>query len=139
MPTAGAGSPPDGGPGGGGSIGLGFAIPVDLCQVDPEELIAHGSRSPTRTSAVGRCRCRRPQRPRQAAGRAVRGGRAPGGPAQPAGLQVGDVITKLDDQTATSTLLESLTLTKKPGDTVSVTYFRDGKAADATITLGSAG
>jgi putative serine protease PepD len=52
-------------------------------------------------------------------------------------LRPGDVITEIDGQAATSnTQLESLTLTKSPGDTVAVTYLRDGQTATATITLG---
>jgi len=53
-----------------------------------------------------------------------------------AGLHPGDVITKIDGEPATSNLqLEELTLTKKPGDTVSLDYTRDGQSATATVTL----
>jgi putative serine protease PepD len=63
----------------------------------------------------------------------------PGGPAAAAGIQRGDVITKIDGADATNGLqLENLTLTKKPGDTVAITYWRGGKETEATITLGSA-
>lgn len=134
VPTAGAQLPD----GGGGSIGLGFAIPVTYAIQIADELIANGSVThasfgvgtvPVPPSAASQA-----DKPEGLFINAIQ----PGGPAQTAGLQVGDVITKLDGQTANTTLLESLTLTKKPGDTVTVTYFRDGKTADATITLGSA-
>ena len=63
----------------------------------------------------------------------------PGGPADGAGIQAGDVITKIDGADATSSQqLDSLTLTKKAGDTVDITYWRGGKATDTTVTLGSA-
>jgi putative serine protease PepD len=63
---------------------------------------------------------------------------APGGPADHAGLHVGDVITEIDGQKATTGVqLESLTLTKRPGDTVKVTYTRNRQSHEATITLGA--
>jgi putative serine protease PepD len=53
-----------------------------------------------------------------------------------AGLRPEDVITKIDGEPATSNIqLQELTLTKKPGDTVSIEYARDGQSATATVTL----
>ena len=49
------------------------------------------------------------------------------------------MITKIDGEDATSSLqLETLTLTKRPGDTVEIDYWRDRHTATATVTLGSA-
>ena len=46
------------------------------------------------------------------------------------------MITKIDGEPATSNVqLQELTLTKKPGDTVSIGYTRDGQTATATVTL----
>jgi putative serine protease PepD len=51
-------------------------------------------------------------------------------------LRPGDVITKIDGEPATSNIeQQELTLTKKPGDTVTIGYTRDGQSATATITL----
>jgi putative serine protease PepD len=63
----------------------------------------------------------------------------PGGPAAKAGLQQGDVITEIDGQTATTNVqLQELTLTKQPGDTVTIGYARNGaKGKTATVTLGT--
>jgi putative serine protease PepD len=62
----------------------------------------------------------------------------PGGPAAMAGLRIDDVITTIDGQPATSNIqLQELTLTKKPGDTVSLGYTRGGQSATATVTLGA--
>lgn len=59
-----------------------------------------------------------------------------GAPAATAGLRAEDVITKIDGEPATSNVqLQELTLTKKPGDTVSIGYTRDGRSATATVTL----
>ena len=61
------------------------------------------------------------------------------GPAANAGIQPGDVITKIDGEDATSSLqLETPTLTKSPGDTVDIDYWPEGHTATATVTLGSA-
>jgi putative serine protease PepD len=55
-----------------------------------------------------------------------------------AGLHQGDVITKVDGNPATSNVqLQEVTLTKHPGDKVTVDYVRAGKAATATVTLGA--
>jgi putative serine protease PepD len=134
VPTAGAVMPN----GGGGNIGLGFAIPVDSAMQIANELIAHGSvthsyfgmaTAPVQASAASQAGT--PE------GLFVQG-LAPNGPAAQAGLHVGDVITRIDGQAATSNIqLESLTLTKRPGDTVAVTYSRNGQSHDTTITLGA--
>lgn len=112
VPTAGATVPSPSGESGGGSIGLGFAIPVDLAKSIADEIIATGRV----THAFF--------------------GVSPGGPAATAGLRPDDVITTINGEPATSNIqLEELTLTKKPGDTVSIGYDRAGRSAKATVTL----
>jgi len=65
-------------------------------------------------------------------------GVAPSGPAAQAGLEVGDVITTIDGEAATSNdQLESLSLSRKAGDTVTISYARSGQTTKTTITLGS--
>jgi S1-C subfamily serine protease len=59
-----------------------------------------------------------------------------GGPAATAGLRPNDVITSIDGKPATSNIqLQELTLTEKPGDTVSIGYDRAGHSPKATVTL----
>lgn len=60
-----------------------------------------------------------------------------GGPASQAGLQVGDVITRLDDQalTATQPLPELLRAHFKPDQRVTVTYTRAGNSAQVQLVL----
>jgi len=132
VPTAGAAVPNSGG----GSIGLGFAIPVDLAKRIADEIIATGR---VTHALFGLSTLPIPPAAAEQAGlpeglfvQAV----TPGGPAAAAGLRAGDVITKIDGEPATSNIqLQELTLTKKPGDTVSIDYTRDGQSATVTVTL----
>ncbi|TAH34241.1 PDZ domain-containing protein [Candidatus Saccharibacteria bacterium] len=62
-----------------------------------------------------------------------------GGPAQKAGLQEGDVITKVDGtEINETTSLTSLLGKHKVGDTVTLTIVRDGKTITKDVTLGAA-
>jgi putative serine protease PepD len=134
VPTAGATVPGSGG----GSIGLGFAIAVDLAKTIADEIIATGrvTHAFFGLSTV-------PIPPAAAAQAGVPEGLfvqavTPGGPAAMAGLRADDIITTIDGQPATSNIqLQELTLTKKPGDTVSLGYTRAGHSATATVTLGA--
>lgn len=59
-----------------------------------------------------------------------------GGAGEKAGLKMGDVITKVDSTDITS--MEDLTAAKKghkAGDTVTVTYYRDGQAQTTELTF----
>ena len=70
---------------------------------------------------------------------------APGGPADKAGLKEGDVITAIngtsfkpsDDDSAGDKLMRFMR-NVKPGDTLSVAYARDGKAATTKVTADNA-
>jgi putative serine protease PepD len=132
VPTAGAAVPNAGG----GSIGLGFAIPVDLAKSVAEEIIATGRVTHAffglQTVPIPPAAAAQSGLPEGLYVQAV----TPGGPAAQAGLRPGDVITKIDGEPATSNIeQQELTLTKKPGDTVTIGYTRDGQSATATITL----
>lgn len=59
-----------------------------------------------------------------------------GGPADQAGLKAGDVLTKVNG----TTIKNSLDLTRqlfqfKPGDKVTITYYRNGATKDVSVTL----
>lgn len=63
----------------------------------------------------------------------------PGSPAGKAGIQRGDIITHFDGKKLTeSANLESVIRTKKVGDQVKITIWRDGRTSEFTITLGEA-
>ena len=138
IPSAGAVVPSSSGESSGGSIGLGFAIPVDLAKTISDEIIATGSVTHSYFGLVT------VPIPREAAAQAgvpeglyIRTA-VPGGPAAQAGLREGDVITTIDGKPATSnTQLQEITLTKKRGDTVDIGYDRNGKSATTKITLGT--
>jgi putative serine protease PepD len=138
IPTAGATVPTSSGESSGGSIGLGFAIPVDLAKTISDEIITTG----TVTHAYFGLQTV-PIPPPAAKQAGVPEGlfvqaAVSGGPAAKAGLRPADVITKVNGEAATSNVaLQELTLTKKPGETVPVEYWRDGHSASTTITLGT--
>jgi putative serine protease PepD len=138
VPSAGATVPSSSGESSGGSIGLGFAIPVDLAKTISDEIIATGSVTHSYFGLVT------VPVPREAAAQAgVPEGlfiktAVPGGPSAQAGLQDGDVITTIDGQPAVSnTQLQEITLTKRPGETVEIGYDRDGRSATTKVTLGT--
>jgi putative serine protease PepD len=138
VPSAGATVPTENGGSSAGSVGLGFAIPSNLAEAVSNEIISTG----TVTHAYFGIQV--VQIPPAAAEQSGTpeglfvAGVVPGGPAQNAGLQQGDIITEIDGQPATDpNQLAGLTLTKRAGDTVSVTYDRNGHSTTTTITLGA--
>jgi putative serine protease PepD len=138
VPTAGATVPSPTGQSSPGSIGLGFAIPVDLAKAIADELIATGT---VTHSFFGVQVAAIPPQVAEEAG--VRKGlfvqgAVSGGPAASAGLRVGDIVTNIDGQPATDpNQLAAIELTKKPGDSVSIGYERSGHASTTTVVLGS--
>ncbi|WP_432936549.1 S1C family serine protease [Kribbella sp. CA-253562] len=124
------------GVGGGGSVGLGFAIPVDLAKPIADELIRTGQPGhPTTGLQVQEI----PPAVVEATGApsglfvlAV----DPAGPAAKAGLKAGDVITQIGGEPAVSSeQIVVATLTRQAGDTLELTYLRAGQSATATLTL----
>lgn len=59
-----------------------------------------------------------------------------GSPADQAGLHQGDIITKIDGTTLDDKIeLSTVVSKKKVGDSVAITYWRDGKTTDTKATL----
>jgi putative serine protease PepD len=121
-----------------GNVGLGFAIPVDFAKAVSDEIIATGS---VTHAFLGLQVVQIPPAAARQAGTSeglLVAGVTPGGPAAGAGLQTGDIITKINGQSATDpNQLAALTLTKRAGDSVLVTYERNSQTTRATIKLGA--
>jgi putative serine protease PepD len=137
--TAIATVPTASGEAGGGSVGIGFAIPVDLATVVTEQLIDTGRFVPP---TAGLTTTLIPPGVTSEAhsedGLFVQAV-SPGGPAAQAGLQAGDIIVSADGKpTTTPDSLLIATLHKRVGDTLRVAYLRSGKEATATLTLAAA-
>ncbi|MGW6008775.1 S1C family serine protease [Streptomyces sp. NPDC055210] len=119
-----------------GSIGLGFAIPINQAKNVAQQLIKTGKPVyPVIGASVSLEEGTGAKITEQ--GAANSDAVTPNGPASKAGLKPGDVITKLDDRVIDSgpTLIGEI-WTHQPGDTVKLTYTRDGKQRTAEVTLG---
>jgi putative serine protease PepD len=113
----------------GGNIGVGFAIPIDAARSIAEQLIENGEV----THAFLGVRIADAENGEGA----VVGQVDEGQPAADAGLEQGDVITKVDDTEITSgSDLTSAIRSHQPGDKVTITYTRDGDEKTAEVTLG---
>ncbi|MEU2155459.1 trypsin-like peptidase domain-containing protein [Streptomyces sp. NPDC019396] len=119
-----------------GSIGLGFAIPINQVKNVAEQLIKTGQ--PV-YPVIGATVNMSDQKGAVIAAQGSGGSSAvtPDGPAAKAGLKAGDVITKFNGKPVDSgpTLISEI-WNHKPGDKVSVTYERDGKESTVDLTLG---
>jgi putative serine protease PepD len=111
-----------------GSIGLGFAIPIDEVMPIVDQMAA--GETPTHARLGIRV------------GDDESGARitevTEGSTAAEAGIEAGDVITSVDDRRITGA--DSLVATirsYRPGDQVEVTWTRDGESRSATVTLDS--
>ena len=117
----------------GGSIGVGFAIPIDEARSVAEEIIRTGRAT---HPAIGiSAMTVSTEDESETAGAQVRQ-LSPGGAAGKSGLRVGDLITKVGDKKVTS--VDELILAvreNRVGDTVEVTYERDGQTRTAQVTL----
>ncbi|MER7725046.1 trypsin-like peptidase domain-containing protein [Streptomyces sp. NPDC096323] len=120
-----------------GSIGLGFAIPVNQAKNVAQQLIKTGQPVYPVIGATVTMD--------EKTGGAVISDQGAGGteavtkdgPAARAGLRAGDVITKFNDTVVDSgpTLIGEI-WTHQPGDKVTLTYKRGGKTSTVEVTLG---
>lgn len=119
-----------------GSIGLGFAIPINQAKKTADQLIKNGSATypimgisvDTRFTGTG------------ALISSETNGITPGGPASKAGLKVGDVITKIDGKAIeNSDELIVAIRSKNIGDRIKIEYQRNNVTRETTVTLAGSG
>jgi putative serine protease PepD len=115
-----------------GSIGLGFAIPINQARKTADQLIKNGKATyPVLGVSI--------DMKFEGEGALITKNEnaiLPGGPAAKAGLKAGDVIIKFDGRTISSA--EELIVAiraKSVGDKVELTYTRNGVSATATVVL----
>ena len=115
----------------GGNVGVGFAVPIDTAKQIADQLVAG---EPITSGYLG-----------VSAGDvtdgSVQGAQVvqvePGGPADEAGLETGDVITSVDDDAITSSAdLVAAVRSRAPDTEVALTVDRQGDQAQVTVTLG---
>jgi putative serine protease PepD len=117
------------GMGGSGNIGVGFAIPVNAARQVADQLIANG-RAVHAFLGVALADATGDQQ-----GALVTDVRSDT-PASRAGLDDGDIVTKVDQSAVGDAAdLSAAVRTHKPGDHISVTYLRDGQSRAADVTL----
>ncbi|WP_437064862.1 trypsin-like peptidase domain-containing protein [Streptomyces sp. enrichment culture] len=136
--SADGGGDPEGGQS--GSIGLGFAIPINQGKRVAEELINTGKAT---HPVIGVTLDMNYTGDGARVGtKGSDGGSAvtPGGPGDRAGVEPGDVITEVDGQQVHSgEELIVKTRAHRPGDRLDLTVVRDGKERTISLVLGSSG
>ncbi len=120
---------------GGGSVGLGFAVPASTVERITGELRRTGRAThPTMGLTLAEV-------PREVATRfGVEGGMyvqavAAGGPGARVGIAVGDMIVSVGDQPANAFTVGRLLATARVGDTVTVVLVREGRRGEARVVL----
>ncbi|MFG1665934.1 S1C family serine protease [Streptomyces sp. Y7] len=121
-----------------GSIGLGFAIPINQAKYVAQQLIKTGKPVYAKIGASVSLEDTGDGAKITEQGASGSDAVEAGGPAAKAGLKPGDVITKLDDSVIDSgpTLIGEI-WTHQPGDKVTITYERGGKTHTVELTLGA--
>ena len=115
--------------------GIGFAIPINYARDIATQLIKTGKAVHASFGAQGHSATANDGLEQGAFLVQI----SPGGPAARAGLKVGDVIVVADNSPIESyDQLVVIVQGHKPGDTMTVTYFRGAAKHTATVALGSA-
>ncbi|MEI7054506.1 trypsin-like peptidase domain-containing protein [Nocardioides sp. CCNWLW239] len=120
-----------------GSIGLGFAIPIDEIRPIVEQL-EKGEKATHAQFGISVSDAPEAQNGQTSVTGAQVQEVSEGGTAKKAGLEKGDIITKVDDHVITgSDSLVATVRSYRPGDKVEVTWSRNGDEKTAKVTLDS--
>jgi len=115
-----------------GSIGLGFAIPINQARRTAEQLIKTGKA----TYPIMGLSLNMASTGQGAQVAAMPAAILKGGPADRAGIRPGDLITGFDGKEITSAdELIVAVRSREVGDTIKLTYLRNGKRTDVSLTL----
>ncbi|OLF15199.1 S1C family serine protease [Actinophytocola xanthii] len=118
-------SPTGGGQAQGGSVGIGFAIPIDQARRTADEIVKTGKATQTILGVTVRD---------NDAGGALIVDVTANGPGANAGLADGDVVTKLDERRIdTSDALVAAVRSHKPGDKVRLELDNGSRTVEATL------
>ncbi|MDO0932532.1 trypsin-like peptidase domain-containing protein [Streptomyces sp. DG2A-72] len=116
--------------------GIGFAIPASMVKTVADQIIKDGKVTDSGRAALGITGRTVVDDDYRAAGVAVVAV-TNGGAADRAGLEAGDIITKLGDTDITTiTSLTEALATQKPGDKTTVTFTRNDAEKTVDVTLG---
>jgi S1-C subfamily serine protease len=133
IPTLAASDP---GLGGSAAPGIGFAIPASMVKTVAGQIVKDGRVTDSGRAALGITGRTVVDEDYRAAGVAVVEVQRDGA-ADEAGLESGDVITRLGDTRITTiTSLTEALAEEKPGDRITVTFERDGAERTVDVTLG---
>lgn len=122
----------------GGSEGVGFAVPINTAKQAMEQILSKGSVEYAWLGVIGQTV---DAATAQKQGLSVEKGAliseiVAGAPAEQAGIKVGDIVIKIDDQDMASMENVSGYLAEhRPGDKIKVTYIRDKESHDIEIEL----
>jgi len=115
-----------------GAQNIGFAIPIDAAKALADRLKTGQGAAPTAFLGVSTTETS------DGSGGAEVVSLVTGGPAQKAGLAVGDLIVTFDGKpVATADALSGLVQGRQPGDTVQVVVERNGSSRTVSVTLGT--
>ncbi|MDO4905750.1 MAG: trypsin-like peptidase domain-containing protein [Lautropia sp.] len=125
----------------GGSLGIGFAIPVSIVQEVMQQIIAHGrvirgyigvepqDLTPELTEAL--------ELPLQQKGSII-AGVVRNSPAEQAGVRTGDILTGIDDERIMDTTQMLNTIARlTPGSSAQFRFLRNGQEIELPITIGA--
>ena len=115
----------------GGSDGVGFAIPANTVRTVISQLILTGKAEHAYLGVSI-------EAPASGSGAQIAELRSTDAPAAKGGLRAGDVVTALDGRAISSTDdLQRAVAAHRPGDTVTITYRRDGATHTVQVKLGT--